>query len=146
MKRLATALLAVGLVLFLASSALVWYQFATTDSPSSTAAVIMSASGLLACFAVFMRSRAIAGIGVFEVTDKDRAQFQEARRELNIWGLLARFLGGLGALALMAGMMSFLGLGSFSKPDWRGGIDCFVFGGILILPAVFLAKRSKPRK
>lgn len=102
--------------------------------------------GILVIVWLFVRSRRREGIRPLEVTDKDRKQFREMRRELNIWRFSARFLGGLGALALVSGMMSFFGLDTSGKPDWRSGIDCFVFGGILILPAVFVARRDRRSK
>ncbi|HVU28341.1 MAG TPA: hypothetical protein VHG71_11480 [Verrucomicrobiae bacterium] len=95
---------------------------------------------------IFVRSRKREGIRPLQVTDKDRKQFREMRRELNIWRFSASFLGGLGALALVAGMMSFFGLDTSGSPDWRGGVDCFVFGGILILPAIFVARRDRLSK
>ncbi len=146
MKNLATTLMVVGLGLFLASSGFCVYRFATTETVTTVGAVSMILSAVMVCFSAFMRSRAIARTRIFEATDKDKAQIQELRRELNIGRLLARFLGGLGALACVAGIMSFSGIDSSGKPDLRGGIDCFVFGGVLILPAFWLAKRSRLSK
>jgi hypothetical protein len=90
MKAIATALLIIGLIVFLASSALFVYHFTTFGDPTMSDAVGMVASGALACFAVFMRSRAIAGIRTFEVAEKDRTELREFRRELGIRRILAR--------------------------------------------------------
>ena len=60
MKNLATSMMAIGLVLFAASSAFFAYHFVTLGNSTTADAVIMITSGALACFAVFMRSRAIA--------------------------------------------------------------------------------------
>ena len=102
--------------------------------------------GILVVVWLFLQSRKREGVRPLEVTAKDKAQLQEMRREFNIWRLLARFLGGLGALLLVAGMMSFFGIDSSGKPDVQGGIVCFVFGGILISPAIFVARRSRLSK
>ena len=95
---------------------------------------------------LFVRSRKREGIRPLEITGKDREQLKELRREFNIWRFSATLLGGFGGLALAVGIMSFFGLGKFDKPDWRGGVACFVVGSILILPAILVAIRDKLSK
>lgn len=103
-------------------------------------------AGVSVIVLVFLRSRRKEGIRPLQVTEKDRMQFREIRRDLNIWRFSARLLGGFGVLALGAGMMSIFGLDSSGKIDWRGSIVCFVFGGIFILPAILVARRDRLSK
>ena len=77
MKALANTLLIIGLMAFLASSALFVYHFATRGDATITDAVGMAATGALVCFAVFMRSRVRESIPILSVTEEDKTQFQE---------------------------------------------------------------------
>jgi len=80
------------------------------------------------------------------VAGKDKARLNEIPHSFSIFRFSATLLAGLGLIALVAGMMSFSGPDPSGKIDWRGGLDCFVVGGILLLPAVFVTRRDKSYK
>jgi hypothetical protein len=144
MKALATAMLAIGLVAFLASSALFAYRFATLGGATS-AALGMVSSGALACFAVFMRSRAIAGIRTFEVTENDRVEFRQLRQEITIGWLLARLLGTFASLFFVGGVMSVVYPDSSGRTGWHTAVVMILLSQILLLCVWLLTrKRNDP--
>ena len=142
MVKIANILLILGIIVFVATSASFIYHFNQTGIPLISDSIGMTTSGAFSCFAIFMRRRLIQGIPIFEMTAKDKTQLQEVRRELNIWRLLARFLGGIGSLALIAGMMTLINIHSSGKFDWRVSAVLVGSGIALLLPAILLARRS----
>lgn len=70
------------------------------------AAIIFIAVATLAILGLFVRSRARQGIRPLELTDKDRAEFREVRREFGIRRVLGRLLGALGGILVVAGLSS----------------------------------------
>ena len=108
--------------------------------------IIFATLGTWVIVWLYVRGRTREGIRPFQLAEKDKAQLKDIRSELNIWRLLARLLGGIGALSLVAGMMSLITLNSSGKFDWRSGVALIAIGIILILPTVFLARRSKLQK
>ena len=99
----------------------------------------MITSGALACFAVFMRSRAIAGIRVFEVTHKDKVEFQEMRRELGVRRILARLAGGFGSICFIGGVVTLLQ----NRADWHISLGMIAICGFLALCTSLLLKGFK---
>lgn len=139
MLKIATTLMVICLIVFLASLAFTAYRFAATETITTAGTVIMFTSAVLTCFAIFVRSRAIAGIRIFEITDKDKAELQEARRELGIRRILAKLAVGFGGICFLG---SFATL-SQNLADWRISVEMFVIGGFLLLCTVLLSRDSK---
>jgi|SRR5882724_5923526 len=103
--------------------------------------IISFALGTLVILAMFVQSRKRKGIRPFEITDKDKAQFKEMRREFGIRKLLVGFIGGLGALFCLSGIT--YPLYADSNPDlgWRDAFRCLAFGAFLVFCAWLLTRR-----
>jgi uncharacterized membrane protein YfcA len=71
-----------------------------------TAAVIYIVLALVIIVALFVRSRAREGVPVFKLTEKDKSDLREVRRELGIWRVLARLVGGFGSVLFIVGVSS----------------------------------------
>src|SRR5437660_11671496 len=96
-----------------------------------TAAIMFTLLGTSAIIAIFVRSRAREGIRPFELTDKDKAQFQEMRSALGIRRVLGRFLGWFGGLFLIAGISSPLYWGASGREDWSAAASLTGLGLVL---------------
>jgi hypothetical protein len=142
MKIVATTLLVIGLIAFFASSTLFAYHFATVGDPTMGDGIAMAASGIVACIALFIRSRAVAGIPTLAVTDTDRAELQNFRREFGIRKILAQIIGTFAGLCFVAGFMSLFNLDERSRADRHTAVVLIVFSQILIF-CVWLLVRKK---
>jgi hypothetical protein len=142
MKNLATILLVIALILFVTSSALFMYHFATTENFTSGELVRVAVTGAFACFALIMRfvcSRAKAGIGIFEVTDKDKAQLQDLRREFGLRNILAGLLVRFGGLMIIAAIL----LPVFSRVEWIIFAELLTVGIFLFFVGILLERSIK---
>jgi drug/metabolite transporter superfamily protein YnfA len=111
----------------------------------TTVAVIFIVLAVLTCIAIFVRSRASGRVGVFEITQEDRAALQEVRRELGIRRLLGRLIGGFGGILVLAGLVSPLYPDSSGRVDWRIAGVLIAFGSLLVMCAVPLVKARSSR-
>ena len=106
-------------------------------------ALIAFGLGMLLIVAVFVRSRAKEGVRTFEITAKDKTQFQEMRRELGVRRLLARLVGGFAAIFFIVGVSSLIFADSSSKADWKISAVLIAVGVVLAFVARFLVKGSR---
>ncbi|HZF00839.1 MAG TPA: hypothetical protein VE344_02985 [Methylomirabilota bacterium] len=106
-------------------------------------ALIPFALGILVILVMFVRSRSKQGVRTLEITDKDKAQFQEMRRELGVRRLLARLLGGFAAIFLIAGVSSVIFEGSSGKADLKTATVLIAVSLVLVFCVRFLVKNSK---
>jgi len=102
-------------------------------------ATILIALGTLTVVVVFVISRARQGIRAFEITQSDKAEFQELRRQFGVRRLVGGLLGSLGGLCLAAAITSPL----YAAPgmDWRAIARLVVTGLLLVSFAVRLVNR-----
>jgi drug/metabolite transporter (DMT)-like permease len=132
MKILAYTLFLLGLVLMAFSRPL-------SDHLN---APLMCLGAALGIAGVFMRSRIREGIPILTVTDKDRTQFKQMRREFGLRNVLGRLLATFGALVLLVAVV-----GPFyskaERYDWRVSIFAFVFGLTSVLCAKLLMGKSR---
>jgi hypothetical protein len=113
----------------------------------STNGALMAAGALVGMIGLFMRSRVRAGIPILSVTDEDRSEFekmrQDARREFSIRKIVARFLGFLGGLCFLAGVMSVFAGNPSGRVDWRTGVALIVLSQVLLLCVWLLLRKPK---
>lgn len=107
------------------------------------AAIIFIVLGTLTIVAIFARSRGREGIRPFEVTDKDRAQFQELRRELGFRRVLGRLLGTFGGLLIVGAICSPFYRDSSFEAAWYTIVLMMALGLFLVLCAVPLVRHSR---
>jgi hypothetical protein len=88
---------------------------------------------------MYVHSRAKEGVGVFELTDKDRADLREARREFRVRRILAKLLGGIGSICFIGGVATLIQ----SRADLQITIEMIVIGLFLAFCAVLLLRGSK---
>jgi hypothetical protein len=89
--------------------------------------------------AMFVRSRAKEGVGVFEITDKDKADFKEARRELGVRRILARLAGGFGSIFFIGGVITLFQ----SRANWGVSVVMIAIGLFLAFCTALLVKASR---
>jgi hypothetical protein len=108
------------------------------------AAIIYILLASILIIAMFGRSRAKEGIPVFKLTQRDKADLREMRRELKIRIVLARLLGGFGSVGFFAGVFSLFHKNESGRADWiTTAAELIVFGSALCLCAVLLLKSAK---
>jgi hypothetical protein len=128
-------LLVLGLMVFL-------FALAYKGEMKAGNAIGLCLGGIVSCAALFMRSRNKESGKIFEVTDKDRAQFKELRREFAPRKLLGQLLARLGGLFIIAGICSPLYAHSSIKTEWKTALSMIVFGLCLGFCAALLVKPS----
>ena len=101
-------------------------------------AVALVLGGTAIVVGLFMRSRAKAGIGMTEITAKDRMEFGKARNELTLRSLLGRLIGTFGALFIFAGLLSPVYADSTHKWDWSAAMGMMVLGIFLVFCAALI--------
>ena len=89
--------------------------------------------------ATYVRGKAREGVRVVEITDKDKAQFQEVCRELGVRRILARLLGGIGSIFFIAGVVALFQ----SRADWRVPVGMIVIGLFLASCVALLVRGSR---
>ena len=136
MKILAYTLLVIGLVMMV-------FGVPFNGEMGMKQGVALILGTLLIMIGLFIWSRVRLGIPVFTVTAKDKTKFQEMRRELNVWRLLARLLGGFAAIFFIAGVSSVVFADSSGKTDWRIAAELITIGLVLAFCARFLVKHSR---
>jgi len=109
------------------------------------AVIIFVALATLAILAMFVRSRARQGIRPFEITDEDKADFQEVRREFGIRRVLGGLLGMLGGVLVVGGFLEVCSslFDSFAEVDWRTMVVMTALGVALVLCALPLIRQSR---
>ena len=131
MKIFAYTLLILGPIMMLLSRPFTDH----TDAP-----VVLSGAAI-AIVGVFLWSRLRRGIPMVSVTDEDRAQLKDLRRELGLRRMLGRFLGSLGALTLIAGLAQPL-YSQGAQYDWSVSAFALLLASIFIACAKPLLRRS----
>ncbi len=96
------------------------------------AAIVFAVLGTAAIVVFFLRDRAREGVRPFEVTDKDKEQFHEMRRELGIRRGFGRLLGTFGGFLVVAGVCSPLYSDSSSRGDWHMMVVMIALGFLLV--------------
>jgi uncharacterized membrane protein YfcA len=89
--------------------------------------------------AMFVRSRAKEGVGVLEVTDKDKEEFKEVRRELGIRRIFMRLIGGFAGISFIAGFATWFQ----NRADWRISVEMIAISIFLGFCTALLARGSK---
>ena len=93
----------------------------------------------------FIRSRAKAGIGVIEITEKDRTELKKLRNEFAPRSLLWRLIGTFGALFIFTGLFCPIYADSTHKWDWGAAMGSMAFGIFLVFCATLLENPAKLR-
>ncbi len=107
------------------------------------AATIYIVLSVVIVIAMFVRSRAREGVPVFKLTDKDKTDLQEVRREFGIRRILARLLGGFAGLCFIGGVLSLFHREASGSVDWITAVVMIVLSQILLLCAVLLVRSKK---
>ncbi len=132
MRILANALLVLGLAMM---------AFSRPFSVQLNAPVLC-VGALLSVVGIFVRSRVREGIPVMSVTEEDKAQFKEMRREFSWRNVLGQFLGTLAGLFLLVAVLGpFYSRGE--SYDWRASAIEIAFGLVLVLCARTLLRKSR---
>jgi len=106
------------------------------------AGIILAIVGILTVTLLFLRDRARQGIRPLEITERDRAQLQEMRRELSIRNVLGTAFLLVGYVSLVGGIAEalFRVITGTRLVDWHGTAFLIVLGLLLILCADRLRK------
>jgi peptidoglycan/LPS O-acetylase OafA/YrhL len=131
MKMFATILIVLGL----ATMAL---NIGFVEKLETKNAVALILGGMAVIIGVFARSRAKAGIGVIEITEKDKTEFNKLCSELNPRRLLGRLIGTFGALLIFTGVFWPIYADSTHKWDWGAAMGTMAFGIFLVFCATLL--------
>ena len=129
MKILANLLLVVGLV------TMTFGLLLLTRQPGVMPWLASFAGATLAVAAVFIRSRVREGIPIFAVTDEDKEDFKEMRREFGFRKLLGMLLANLGAIFMLAGVAWPIFAEPAEKVNWSAVTFLTLFGFLLVLCA-----------
>jgi len=106
------------------------------------AVIIFAVLGTLAIIALFVRDRARSGIRLLEITDKDKADMKEFRREFALRRFFGGLLGQFGGLSILAGFLSPF-YADIVPMDWWASAYCIVVGLVLVFFATRLVKHSR---
>jgi hypothetical protein len=131
MKMFATIMIVLGL----ATMALNIFSAGQLETKNAVALVL---GGTAIVVGLFMRSRAKEGIGMTEITVKDRMEFQKARNKLNLRSLLGRLIGTFGALFIFVGLYSPFMTEPSHKWDWGAATGVMVVGIFLLFCAALI--------
>ena len=107
------------------------------------AVIIFAVLGTLGIIAIFVRSRAQEGVGPLAVTDADKVQLRQLRRELGPRRVLARLLAGCGGLCLLASVTTPFRPDASGRVHWGAALWLTAAGLLLVLCAVPLVRHSK---
>jgi len=111
--------------------------------PVQTGAVLFLVVAIGTILVLFMRSRKREGVGLFEISDKDKAEFRETgseiAKEFAPRRLVGQLLATLGSLLVMAGFYP------TDSIKWSTTFGMFFTGVGLILAGGWLAKPGRPR-
>src|SRR5450756_1157225 len=134
-----------GVALLICGAFLTLRAVLSDDNLNVTGIIIMTGGGIISLVAFFLRSRIKDGVGLFEITGKDKKEIQDLKRELNPWriinGLLLR-IGGLLVLAGAASIVRGLIAGPTMRTHWCISLLIIGLGVMCLLPTVLSQRRK----
>jgi hypothetical protein len=107
------------------------------------AATIFIVLAVAVIVAMFVRSRAREGVPVLKITEQDRVELREFRRELGPRRILARLLGGFAGICFVGGVMSLFHRDASGGVDWTIAVVMIVLSQILVLCVWLLVRTTK---
>jgi len=107
------------------------------------AAIIYIVLAVVIVIAMFVRSKRREVAPIFKLTERDKANLREIRRDFSVRKLSARIIGGFGSLCFVSGVLSFFHRNVFGQVDWFTAIVLITLSLILLLPAVLLYRSAK---
>jgi len=90
------------------------------------AAIIFIVLAMAIVVAMFVRSRVREGVPVLKLTEKDRVELGEFRRELGVRRILARSLGGFAGVCFIGGVMSLFRRDASGRIAWTVAVAMIV--------------------
>ena len=108
-----------------------------------TAAIIYIVLAVVIVVALFVRSRSRERVPVFKLTEKDKADLREVRRELGIWRVLGRLVGGFASVLFIVGISSLLYHDPAHRIDTATSAWMIGLSLVLTVCAILLVRKSR---
>jgi hypothetical protein len=106
------------------------------------AAIIYITLAAVIVIVMFVRSKAKEAAPIFKLTENDKADLREIRRDFSARKLFARLLGGFASLCFISGALSIFHRNASGQVDWFAAIELVILGQILLLFAVLLFRSA----